>query len=69
MKTHVVVTVYLAPSGKVFTHVYGTYTQSRANSERRKIMAEYEADIVAGRLRVTTNKVVDIDAMNAEAEK
>lgn len=63
-KTHVVVTIYIAPKGTMVVNVYGPYTWNQAKYERKKTMKEYGDKVTA-----FVRRTIDIDAMNQETER
>lgn len=67
MKTHVVVTLYTRPTGKLVVNVYGPYTISKARAERNRILADAQGDVIPGSLLVVTRRAIDIDEMNRMA--
>jgi len=70
VKTHVVVTVYRVPtSGRTIINTYGPYSRTKADSERRKILAQYASEALSGALTVQSSRIIDIDAMNVDATR
>lgn len=67
LKSHVVVTRYTAPNGKLIVHAYGPYTEAAAVRVRRETRKAYKDFIDSGKMEVYALRILDVDSMNGRS--
>ena len=56
---YVLVTVYTHPNGRQIINTYGPYDRNQVAFQRRQTMRNWQDEVDAGRLVVTSSKVLD----------